>query len=117
MLIPVIQTLDKRTILTYPSLPDFKLEMDFNPIIDKFRLKGKFCLLHWQAKPLRERRWGIYDSENDEYFSRESQQVEIKSIPILLQIDESTVKTVPTAVLYFPNSSVLQEDYLSLVSL
>jgi hypothetical protein len=111
---PVIQLKEVgQVFLTYPSLPDFNLEMNFQPIVDWFRLKNKFCLLHWQAKPFGQRRWGIYDSGNENYVSVKHCEVELRVIPELLQLDENLIKTVPTAVLYFPQSQLVKNGYYS----
>jgi hypothetical protein len=115
---PTIETAEGRVKLTYPNLPDlkdFELKMDFNPIIQHFKLVGEFCLLHWQAKPFGLRRWGIYDGGTDEYFAVRWDCLDVsinKSIP--LQLDERVVKSVPTAVLCFKDSKVEKQDYISI---
>jgi hypothetical protein len=89
--------------------------MDFNPIINWFHLRGAFCILHWQAKPFGQRRWGIYDAKEDRYFSLKYHELQLRVMPQLLQIDETLIKTVPTAVLYFSRSTVVKNDYYSIV--
>lgn len=116
MLDPIVQTQSGKVSLTYPLLPDFNLQMDFNPLIDRFRLWGRFCILHWQAKPFGQRRWGVYDSGLDQYTSLKYCELEIKVVPRLLQLDEAIIKTVPTAVLFFPQSQLVKNEYYSLVS-
>jgi hypothetical protein len=115
MLKPIVLTQDGVVSLTYSSLPEFKLVMNFFPIINQFRLNGNFCLLHWQAKPFGERRWGVYDAGVDEYTSLQYCELELKGIPRLLQVDENKVKTVPTAVLYFPDCKLIKDGYYSLI--
>ncbi|MEG4419380.1 hypothetical protein QUA70_12325 [Microcoleus sp. LAD1_D5] len=115
MLSPIIQTAAAKVSLTYPLLPGFNLQMDFNPIINWFRLRGQFCILHWQAKPFGERRWGIYDAGADSYTSLKYCELELRAIPRLLQIDEQVIKTIPTAVLYFPASKLVKNDYYSVI--
>lgn len=115
MISPIVETLEGRVRLTYPHLPDFELKMDFNPIIDRFNLTGNFCLLHWQAKPFGLRRWGIYDAGIDEYFAATWDCVDISCGGIPLQLDETTATTVPTAVIYFKNSKVIEQNYISVV--
>ena len=97
--------------VTYEHLPEFKLALDFNPIIERFNLEGNFCLLHWQAKPFGLRRWGIYDSKTDSYVACEWNQIEVLKNPRCLQVDEALVTTVPTAVLCFESASVLPAMY------
>jgi len=96
--------------VTYEHLPDFKLALDFNPIIQRFNLQGSFCLLHWQAKPFGLRRWGVYDGGKDSYVACEWSQVEVLKNPRCLQLDETIVSTVPTAVLHF-EASILSAKY------
>ncbi|MEG4286990.1 hypothetical protein QUB68_28190 [Microcoleus sp. A006_D1] len=90
--------------VTYEHLPDFKLALNFNSIIQRFNLQGNFCLLHWQAKPFGLRRWGVYDGGKDSYVACEWNQVEALKNPRCLQLDETIITTVPTAVLYFEAS-------------
>lgn len=115
MLSPEITITGKAKVrLAYPSLPNFELNMDFNPLIDKFKLAGNFCLMHWQAKPFGLRRWGIYDNEANTYLAAEWNQIQCLSIPEFLQINEEIIKTVPTATLLFRNSKVLLDEYISI---
>lgn len=82
-----------------PGVSGGDLELDFNPIIDEFKLEGDFCLIHWQARPKGDREWGIYSSKNDSYQS----QLEIKfngAVMKTLQLDDTQAKTIPSAVLY-----------------
>lgn len=117
MLDPIIATEAGKVSLTYPSMPDFRLEMDFKHIIDQFHLKGQFCLLHWQAKPFGQRRWGVYDGgKAQKYASLRYCELEVRAIPQLLQVDENIIKTVPTAVLYFPKCQLVKNGYYSITS-
>lgn len=115
MLDPIIETESGKVSLTYPTIPDFDLQMNFNPIIDWFRLSGQFCILHWQAKPSGQRRWGLYDAGEDSYTSLKYCELQLRTIPQLLQVDENIIKTVPTAVLYFPRSQLVKNGYYSIV--
>lgn len=115
MLIPQIETLNRQVRLTYPSLPEFELKMDFNPLIKAFNLSGDFCLLHWQAKPFGERRWGVYDEKLGQYFSCEWNNLAIRSSGMILQVDEKIIQTVPVAVVCYKDSRVEEGDYISIV--
>ncbi|MEG4251059.1 hypothetical protein [Microcoleus sp. Pol10D4] len=117
MLEPIIRTEAATVSLSYRLLPGFNLQMDFNPIIDWFRLRGQFCILHWQAKPFGQRRWGLYDAGIDRYMSLKYCELQLQVIPQLLQVDENIVKTVPTAVLYFPQSKLTKNGYYSIASI
>lgn len=113
---PIVETKKGQVKLTYQHLPGFELKMDFNPIIDRFHLTGDFCLVHWQAKPFGLRRWGAYDAGKDKYYPFTWNGALCSTPPTFLQIDEELVKSVPTAVLLFPNTTVILKEYLELTS-
>lgn len=117
MLDSITVTTSGKVKLTYPAIADFLLELDFNPFIDRFRLRGQFCIAHWQAKPKGERRWGVYDAGADNYKSLEYDRLQAQVVPQFLQIDEDIVKTVPTAVILFPNSKLVQNGYYCITSI
>jgi len=123
MLNPLITIISPGKVqLSYPEMPDFPgLTMDFNPIIDGFRLRRqpRFCLLHWQAKPFGQRRWGVYcaGNETDHYVSLKHCELQMQVLPELLQVDENLIKSVPTAVLFFPNSQIIKDGYYSINSI
>lgn len=116
MLAPVVVRIAPRQFkLSYPHLLDFELNMNFSPVIEQFNLSGDFCLLHWQAKPFGLRRWGVYSGGDDSYCSTEWQSLEVKAGKIIpLQVDESVIKTVPTAVLYFPGCRLSHNGFVSI---
>lgn len=97
--------------ITYANLQDFSLTIDFNPLINAFRLKGSYCLLHWQAKPVGERRFGVYDRKSDTYHAVMYHKLQINVNPSAIQVDELVIKTVPTAVLLFRNSIFNPEKF------
>lgn len=117
MFVPVVSKLESGIFkLEYKEIPDFELVMNFNPLIERFKLKPPFCLVHWQAKPKNQRRWGVYDGQIDNYFSVLHNKLEFnqgKSRP--LQIDEAIYTTVPTAVLLFDNCHVEDKGFLRVV--
>ena len=85
--------------VTTPGVTSSELELDFQPIIDHFKLEGNFILLHWQARPKGHREWGIYSSRDDSY--RSIAEVKFNSVWLKsLQLDDATAKTIPSAVLY-----------------
>ena len=55
--------------ISTPNVRNSELLLDFNPVIDEFKLVGNFYLIHWQARPKGHREWGIYDSRHDTYTS------------------------------------------------
>lgn len=89
--------------LTYLSIPDFILRLNFEPIIEEFNLEGDFTLLHWQAKPKQLRRWGAFCQSQgvtqyhafDRFTSQGNQHKGF-------QLDESETLFVPTAVICYP---------------
>jgi hypothetical protein len=89
--------------LQWENVPDSTINLDFRPLQEEFNLRGVYCLLHWQAKPKGLRRFGIYESLNDNYLSVDSSNLLIS--PSLktgvLQIDEKIHATLPTAVMLY----------------
>lgn len=82
-----------------PGVVGQDLELDFNPIIEQFKLEGNFCLIHWQARPKGHREWGIYSSKDDSYTSQPKLKINLATSESL-QLDDATAKTIPSAVLY-----------------
>lgn len=78
-----------------------ELIMDFKPIISQFNLTGNFVLLHWQALPKYLRRWGMYCSNDDNYYPFDHDKLMVKANCNFstLQIDERKWGTKPTAVI------------------
>jgi hypothetical protein len=96
----------------WQDIPDSRLKLNFDVIIKHFDLSGQFCLMHWQAKPKYLRRWGIYDSVSDRYHSMDHDKIRFSSGLTMqtLQLDESLVSTVPTAVIYYPGAKAILSD-------
>lgn len=83
---------------------NFGLQLDFNPIIEAFGLKGFYILQHWQAKPFGLRHFGYLAVEDTKshYRTLPSEKVIITAFPNTLQIDERFNKgRVPTAFLLY----------------
>lgn len=80
-----------------PDPRPFQLILNFNPLIERFKLKGTYQLIHWQARPKGTREWGIYNSLDDSYRSLENFQISgnFKS----LQIPDSEANSIPSAVI------------------
>lgn len=87
------------------NIPNSDIELNFNLIIENFNLSGNFALIHWQAKPKGDRQWGVYVSEFDNYYSCIEVELNFGKIKSL-QLDDKTVSTVPSAVLYYPQPSI-----------
>ncbi|MDX2215295.1 MAG: hypothetical protein SFY66_18670 [Oculatellaceae cyanobacterium bins.114] len=94
-----------RFAITYPKLPGFILRLNFEPIILSHNIEGNYALLHWQAMPKGERRWGCFCMKDGET----SYQSFIELNPVSgvtlrgIQIDETFFTFVPTAVIHCPN--------------
>ena len=85
--------------VTTPGVTGSELELDFQPVIDEFNLEGNFILIHWQARPKGHREWGIYSSRDDNY--RSIAELKLNNVWLKsLQLDDTTAKTIPSAVLY-----------------
>ncbi len=88
-----------------PGMTNSELELDFQPLIEEFKLEGDFILIHWQARPKGHRQWGIYSSRDDSYRSTSELAINWASVKSL-QLDDVTAKTIPSAVLYCPDSRI-----------
>ncbi len=93
--------------VTTPEV-DNVLVLDFNPIIEQFELaKGRqdYKLIHWQGRPKGDRQWGIYDPQTDSYrcgvFTGHPAMYGASK---LLMLDDATVTTIPSAVVWFVGS-------------
>lgn len=93
--------------ITTDNVPNSAIELDFNPIIDTFKLKGSYSLLHWQAKPKGHRQWGVYSSLTDSYVSVADVDLNFGKIKTL-QLNDATAATVPSAVLHYPDGKLCQ---------
>lgn len=85
-------------VRTLPPRP-FQLILNFNPLIERFKLSGNYQLIHWQARPKGSREWGIYNSKDDSYRSLEDFELQGKFKS--LQIPDSEAKSIPSAVLLY----------------
>ena len=88
-----------------PGVPSSELELDFNPIIDEKKLAGEFCLIHWQGRPKGHREWGIYQSKDDTYQTFIAGKLNTGIVQMFM-LDDSTAKTLPSAVLISQENQV-----------
>lgn len=79
------------------------LLMDFNPIINKYKLDGNFVLIHWQAKPRFLRTWGLFDGSTRQYNVVNTQLIFPVRQAALVDVDERLINTVPTAMILYDN--------------
>lgn len=84
-----------------PNVENGELILDFNPLIEKFKLSGSFQLFHWQARPTHYREWGVYKSREDSYQSISG--FVIQGVFKSLQIPDSEIDSIPSAVLLLRN--------------
>lgn len=104
---PFVVNLDGyRKQVFYPG-QETALILDFKPFIETFTLDEGCCLIHWQAKPKYHRRWGVFDSQKQTYEAFLSLSLEGSFEAI--QLNESEVLTVPTAVL-IARSPLIEKD-------
>jgi hypothetical protein len=88
---------DRTFRVTISEVPNEQLILDFNPIIEKFKLQGNYQLIHWQAKPKGYREWGIYSSVDDSYQSVPN--FAFQGIFKSLQVPDEEIDSVPTSVI------------------
>jgi len=91
--------------VTTSGVTGSELQLDFNPIIEEFGLKGNFTLIHWQARPKGYRQWGIYTSQDDTYRTMAQLKINFATVQSL-QLDDVTAKSIPSAVLYCQEDKV-----------
>ena len=101
--------------VSYPTDTDligFVLRMNFQPLIEAYQLTGNFLLLHWQARPRPQRRWGCFEQSEGKtrYISFLSYQCDEALFQKGLQLDERETIFVPTACIYFRDSRILVEN-------
>lgn len=77
----------------------FQLILNFNPLIERFKLSGNYQLIHWQARPKGSREWGIYNSPDDNY--RSLKDFELQGKFKSLQILDAIARSIPSAVLLY----------------
>lgn len=92
----------------HQELEKSALLLDFQPLVNVFKLQPPYVLLHWQAKPHGLRRWGVYDGKSNQYYGIDYDRFQTKGATsfTLLQIDETRHNTKPTAVILFPNRTI-----------
>lgn len=87
-----------------PNVPNSELLLDFNPVINEFKLLGNFYLIHWQARPKGHREWGIYHSATDTYRSNVSFPSCFGKVEFAML--EDPAPTIPSAVLVFTGKMI-----------
>jgi hypothetical protein len=88
--------------LHWQDIPNSQLIIDFNPLIDIFRLTGHFVLLHYQARPVGLRRFGaLYAGD---YHSLD--ELEAKTPSRTLYLPEVPGMLPPNAVICYANSRI-----------
>lgn len=98
--IKTVQRISKAKFkIATPDVTGSELQLDFNPVIDEFKLKGNYYLIHWQARPKGHREWGIYSSEFDSYTSMFKSPKAFGSLECLMLDDPAD--TIPSAVVVF----------------
>ncbi|MEE3716276.1 hypothetical protein V2H45_05910 [Tumidithrix elongata RA019] len=113
-----IQTITKLAESTFRcswvGVENSTLKLNFDVLIDHFQLEGKFCLVHWQAKPRNFRKWGVYCHSADAYFSVKFDKLIFEEGMTVkaLQIPDKVTHTIPTAVLIYLNTYVQENDGL-----
>lgn len=120
MLQQEIRQLSKfRFAITYQEFRGFILRLNFEPVIMVHELVGNYSLLHWQAMPKGERRWGCFCmiDGNTSYHSFLSLMPVTGVMFSGIQIDETFYTFVPTAVMYCANSSLTVKDQVGILKL
>lgn len=97
--------------LHWQDVPNSQLIIDFNPLIQIFRLTGHYVLLHYQARPVGLRRFGaLYQGD---YFPLDD--LEAKTASRTLYLPESLGALPPNAVICYPNSKLTVNEFSGVI--
>lgn len=88
------------------------LDLDFNPCIEASGLTKNFVIVHYQAKPLFLRRFGVI--ADGEYFS--VTKIESKTSYFSVLVHETNLIKPPNAVLIHPGSLLTVKDDIALIT-
>ncbi|CCI18531.1 hypothetical protein MICAF_40014 [Microcystis aeruginosa PCC 9807] len=89
-----------------------KLDLDFNPCIEASGLTENFVIVHYQAKPLFLRRFGVI--ANGEYFSVSSIESTTPYRSVL--VHETNLIKPPNAILIHPESLLTVKDNIAIIT-
>ena len=89
-----------------------KIILDFNPVIKASGLIENFVIVHYQARPLFLRRFGVM--ANGEYFSVRS--IKAESHYQTIWVHETNLIKPPNAVLIHPESLLTVKDDVALIT-
>ena len=89
-----------------------KLDLDFNSVIQASGLVNNFVIVHYQARPLFLRRFGVI--ANGEYFSVRS--IKAESPYQTIHVHETNLIKPPNAVLIHPESLLTIKDDIALIT-
>lgn len=102
--------------LHHTQQPENGLKMDFQPVTNaakRFTGNSPYVFVHWQAKPIGLRTWGVMvitPGQEPKYLSAENIFVESSEIPQFLQINEIAFNVKPTAGLIWRNSTATETN-------
>lgn len=115
MMTKTIQKLSKAKFkLSTDNVPNSVIELDFNPLIDKFASNDRFLIVHWQGMPKGYRQWGVYSSLTDNYHSVTAIDLQRVSVEAV-QLDDKTATTKPSAVLLIKDAKLLLVDDTAII--
>ncbi|NET72516.1 MAG: hypothetical protein F6K62_16785 [Sphaerospermopsis sp. SIO1G2] len=105
--------------VTFPDVSDASLDLDFEPIITTFNLQKfkKFVLCHWQSRPKGIRGFGFYDWVKKQYFCIDWNNVAVHKVQTkFLQLDETIIKSSPSAVICYPRAELFTNGSHGLIT-
>lgn len=108
--------------ITYDGMPDFKLVINFMPLLLKYDLLDEtepFLLVHWQGKPVTDRNlrhFGFFSQKGNKPEDRDYKVVEFDKLECtsmcgmeFLQIPDGEINSLPSAVMLFRNCELVEE--------
>ncbi len=85
-----------------------KLTVNFANFVSQYQVDNGI-IIHWQSKPVGYREWGLYDVAKNEYISTPHFAIAPGLSAYGLELDDFG-GYVPSAVLYYPNASVVVDE-------
>ena len=105
----VIEQKGTRVEIRYSDRPNFLMKMDFGPIIRHHKVAGNFVIVHFQAMPKGERRWGVFDGASSQYYSVRDTGLDVwggVSTEYISMPEIGSIK--PTSVVLHPGAMVVE---------
>lgn len=113
-LVVITKIVPRQFQLVFSDEAKTTMVLNFQPLVEAINYQRAYTILHFQSRPKGLRQWGVYDVTNDSYTSTDDKHLVIKKVPKAHQIPD-TPKIMPTAVLYFVDTTVIVENGYTII--